>query len=106
MSELLRRHAAMSRTDPRRKTVTLAEPLGRMVSPLSLNPRVPMEGRFIYAGIADQLVHPREQVVRLWEHWGRPDIVWYKGGHTGFFQSRPVQRFVDAALVQSRLINS
>jgi hypothetical protein len=106
MTELLGRHAGMRRTDPRRETLRLAEPLGRVVSPLSLTPRVPMPGRFIYAGIADQLVHPREQVVRLWEHWGRPEIVWYKGGHTGFFQSRPVQGFVDAALVQSGLVHS
>ncbi|MDH6245705.1 hypothetical protein M2432_003356 [Mycobacterium sp. OTB74] len=106
MTELLGRHAGMKRNDPRRETVTLAEPLGRMVSPLSLTPRVPVQGRFIYAGIADQLVHPREQVVRLWEHWGRPEIVWFEGGHTGFFQSRPVQRFVDAALLQSGLVNS
>ena len=106
MTKLLARHAGMRRSDPRRETVALAEPLGRMVSPLSLDPRVPMAGRFIYAGIADQLVHPREQVVRLWQHWGRPEIVWYKGGHTGFFQSRPVQRFVDAALIQSGLIDS
>jgi hypothetical protein len=102
--ELLGRHAGLSPGDPRRHTVTLAEPIGRMVSPLSLNPRVPMSGRFIYAGIADRLVHPREQVVRLWEHWGRPEIVWYQGGHTGFFQSRPVQHFVDDALVQSGLV--
>ena len=106
MTELLSRHAGMRRSDPRRETVALAEPLGRMVSPLSLTPRVPMAGRFIYAGIADQLVHPREQVVRLWKHWGRPEIVWYRGGHTGFFQSRPVQRFVNAALVQSGLVHS
>ena len=104
MTELLRRHAGLRRTDPRRETVNLAQPLGRMQSPLALNPRIPMNGRFIYAGIADQLVHPREQVARLWEHWGRPEIVWYKGGHTGFFQSRPVQRFVDAALIQSGLV--
>lgn len=103
--ELLGRHAGLGHDDPRRHTVTLAEPIGRMVSPLSLNPRVPMSGRFIYAGIADRLVHPREQVVRLWEHWGRPEIVWYHGGHTGFFQSRPVQRFVDDALVQSGLVS-
>ena len=102
--ELLGRHAGFSPEDPRRLTVALAEPIGRMVSPLSLTPRVPMSGRFIYAGIADRLVHPREQVVRLWEHWGRPEIVWYHGGHTGFFQSRPVQRFVDDALVQSGLV--
>jgi hypothetical protein len=102
--ELLGRHSGFSPDDPRRHTVTLAEPIGRMVSPLSLTPRVPMSGRFIYAGVADRLVHPREQVVRLWEHWGRPEIVWYQGGHTGFFQSRPVQRFVDDALVQSGLV--
>lgn len=71
----------------------LAEPIGRMVSPLSLDPQVPMPGHFMYAGVADQLVHPRAQVVRLWEHWGKPQIVWYPGGHTGFFRSRPVQRF-------------
>ena len=102
--ELLGRHAGLERHDPRRHTVTLAEPIGRMVSPLSLCPRVPMSGRFIYAGVADRLVHPREQVVRLWEHWGRPEIVWYHGGHTGFFESHPVQRFVDDALVQSGLV--
>src|ERR1035441_3662442 len=38
-----------------------------------------MQGRFLYAGIADRLVHPRDQVTRLWEHWGRPEIQWYHG---------------------------
>jgi hypothetical protein len=76
-----------------------------MVSPLSLAPRVPMQGCSIYAGIADQLVHPREQVIRLWEHWGIPQIVWYRGGHIGFFRSRPVQRFVQDSLVQSGLVD-
>jgi hypothetical protein len=50
-------------------------------------------------------VHPREQVVRLWKHWGSPEIVWYHGGHTGFLESRPVQKFIDAALVQSGLLD-
>lgn len=102
---MLSRHAGLRADDPRRRTVTLAAPIGRMLSPLSLEPRVPLRGRFIYAGVADQLVHPRDQVVRLWEHWGRPEIVWYRGGHTGFFESRPVQRFVDYALLQSGLID-
>lgn len=102
--DLLGRHAGLSADDPRQRTVELAAPLGRMVSPLSLEPRVPVAGRFIYAGVADRLVHPRGQVIRLWEHWGRPQIVWYAGGHTGFFQSRPVQRFIDGALVQSGLV--
>ena len=61
-------------------------------------------GRFIYAGVADRLVHPREQAIRLWRHWGKPEIVWYPGGHTGFFRSRPVQQFVEDALHQSGLL--
>ncbi len=103
---LLSRHSGLAPSDPRRQTIELAEPIGRMTSPLSLAPLVPMPGRFIYAGVADQVVHPREQVIRLWEHWGKPEIVWYRGGHTGFFRARPVQRFVEAALQQSGLLNS
>lgn len=102
--ELLGRHAGLSRRDPARETLALAQPIGRMISPMALTPRVPMQGRFIYAGIADRLVHPRDQVTRIWEHWGRPEIEWYPGGHTGFFRSQPVQRFVDDALVQSGLV--
>lgn len=102
---LLGRHSGLSRDDPRRHTMELAEPIGRMMSPLSLAPLVPMRGRFIYAGVADRLVRPREQAVRLWEHWGKPEIVWYPGGHTGFFRSQPVQRFVLDAVRRSGLLD-
>ncbi len=101
--ELLGRHSGLSRQDPRRKTLELAKPIGEMVSPLSIQPKVPPAGRFIYAGVADRIVHPRQQVIQLWEHWGRPEVGWYHGGHTGFFEARPVARYVDAALVQSGL---
>ena len=104
--ELLGRHSGLPKGDPRRMTLELAGPIGRMVSPLSMEPKVPPQGRFIYAGVADRIVHPRQQVIQLWEHWGRPDVGWYPGGHTGFFQSRPVQRYVDAALEQSGLIGA
>lgn len=104
--ELLGRHSGLSKDDPRRKTLELAKPIGQMVSPLSMEPKVPPKGRFIYAGVADRIVHPRQQVIQLWEHWGRPDIGWYRGGHTGFFQARPVQRYVDAALMQSGLADA
>ena len=103
--ELLGKHSGLPRDDPRRMTLDLAAPIGRMVSPLSLEPKVPPQGRFIYAGVADRIVHPRQQVMQLWEHWGRPDIGWYPGGHTGFFQAKPVQRFVDAALAHSGLVS-
>jgi hypothetical protein len=104
--EILSRHSGLGGDDPRRDTITMAKPLGRMVSPLSLTPRVPLGGRFVYGGVADRVVHPRDQVIRLWEHWGKPEIVWYPGGHTGFFRSRPVHDFVDEALVRSGLVPS
>jgi len=105
--EVLGGHGGGLRADDRRRaTLELARPLGRMVSPLSLTPRVPMGGRFIYGGVADRLVHPRDQVMRLWEHWGGPEIIWYQGAHTGFFRSRPVQDFVDDALRRSGLVRT
>ncbi len=104
--ELLGRHSGLPKSDPRRRTIELAKPIGQMVSPLSMEPKVPPQGRFIYAGVADRIVHPRQQVIQLWEHWGRPDIGWYRGGHTGFFQARPVQQYIEAALVQSGLVDS
>lgn len=96
-------HAGFADDDPRGQMLVRAEPLGRMASPLSLRPRVPMQGRFVYAGIADHIVHPRSHAVCIWEHWGRPEIVWYHGGHAGFFRSKAVQEFIDDALVQSGL---
>lgn len=103
--DLLGRHSGLAADDPRRMTIELAEPIGRMISPISMPPLVPPQGRFIYAGVADRIVHPRQQVLQLWEHWGRPDVGWYHGGHTGFFEAKPVARYVDAALVQSGLIS-
>jgi hypothetical protein len=103
--ELVDRHAGLSGHHALGQTMRLAKPIGRMISPFGLTPSVPMQGRFIYAGIADRLVHPRDQVIRLWQHWGRPEIHWYQGGHTGFFRSQPVQQFIDDALVQSGLVD-
>jgi dienelactone hydrolase len=103
--ELVDRHASVSSHDDLRQMLKLAKRIGAMISPLALNPRVPMQGRFIYAGTADRLVHPRDDAARLWEHWGRPEICWYPGGHTGFFRSRPVQRFIDDALVKSGFVD-
>jgi pimeloyl-ACP methyl ester carboxylesterase len=104
--ELIARHAGVSDYLELRQMLTSAKPISRMISPLGLTPRVPMQGRFVCAGIADRLVHPRDEATRLWEHWGRPEICWYPGGHTGFFRSRPVQRFMDSALVKSGLVDA
>ena len=73
-----------------------------MVSPLTFDPLVPKEKRFIYAGIADRVVRP-DQARALWRHWGRPEILWYSGGHVASQWKRDVQAFIEDALAQSGL---
>ena len=101
--ELVARHAGVSDYLDLRQMLTAAKPISRMISPLGLTPRVPVQGRFICAGIADRLVHPRDEATRLWMHWDRPEICWFPGSHTGFFRSRAAQRFIDGALATSGL---
>ena len=50
--------------------------------------------------------HPRHQVGRLWEHWGRPEVLWYKGGHIAFARNKAVGHFVRHALESSGLTAS
>lgn len=83
----------------------MARKVHRVVSPLALPARVPHERRYIYAGLADRMVHPREQVEALWIHWERPRIEWFAGSHVGFYWSKPVRTFVERALVESGLVD-
>ncbi len=69
----------------------------RVVSPLALQPRLPVERRFLFAAVADRLVPP-EQANRLWKHWGRPRIEWYQGAHMTFRAHPSVQMLVEEAL--------
>ncbi len=73
------------------------EMIHRVVSPLSLQCRVPQGRRFIYACVGDRFVSPG-QVCRLSDHWERPALRWYIGSHVGAMWSREVRTFVDAAL--------
>lgn len=50
-------------------------------SPLNYSLETPKERVLIIAGIGDKTVSPR-QPKRLWEHWKRPTMHWYRGGHT------------------------
>jgi hypothetical protein len=50
------------------------------VSPLTYEPRLPPEKRFIYAGVADRVARP-DQARALWRHWGKPEIEWLPSGH-------------------------
>jgi pimeloyl-ACP methyl ester carboxylesterase len=69
----------------------------RVVSPLSLPPRVPRDRRYIFAAISDRLV-PADQVRDLWRHWERPRIEWYQGAHVTFPRHRAVRELIDEAL--------
>jgi hypothetical protein len=75
----------------------------RVVAPLSLEPRVPRERRYLFGAIGDRLVPP-DQVRDLWRHWGEPEIVWYPGGHVTFRFHPAVRRLVDRALGESGLL--
>ncbi len=50
------------------------------VSPLTYQPRLEIEERYIYAGVADRVTRP-DQARALWRHWGRPQIDWMPSGH-------------------------
>jgi pimeloyl-ACP methyl ester carboxylesterase len=47
-------------------------------------PAVPKERLLIVAGRGDRIVPPVHAEV-LWEHWGRPEIHWFPGGHLAHF---------------------
>jgi hypothetical protein len=69
----------------------------RVVSPLVLEPKVPLGGRMIFGATADRLVAP-DHVRDLWRHWGEPEIVWYEGAHVTFGFERRVWSGVDRTL--------
>ena len=75
----------------------------RVVSPLALSPRLPVERRFVFAGLGDRM-STFGQAHRLWLHWQRPRLAQYDGGHVGFFFSGPVSRFETDALADSGLM--
>jgi dienelactone hydrolase len=79
-----------------------AEEILRVISPLVLKPKVPLEGRMIFGATADRLVTP-DQVRDLWRHWEEPEIVWYNGGHVTFGSERDVWSSVDRTLRENGL---
>jgi dienelactone hydrolase len=101
--DLIDHHSTRQRDPQYLRMIDLARQVGVVVSPLSVRPQLRFERRFVYAGLADRLAHPRHQVGRLWEHWGRPEVLWYKGGHVAFARTKAVGRFVRGALESSGL---
>ncbi len=75
----------------------------RVISPLALTPRVPLEGRMIFGANADRFV-PADQVRDLWRHWEEPEIVWYEGTHVSFMNEPRVWSGVDRTLRENGLV--
>lgn len=77
-----------------------SRPLFAPISPLLLEPKVPLERRFVVAGTLDQFARPRTQAVELWRHWDQPELHWYHGGHVSVFWAKGVQDAIDATLAR------
>ncbi len=105
-AELFDEHAPPAvRQQPRfPELLTNARLVQRVVSPLALVPQVPHDRRFIFAGLADRLIHPHRQARALWDHWQRPPIYWFEGSHVGFLWSGAVRTFVHQALCTSGML--
>jgi hypothetical protein len=70
----------------------------RVVGPLALEPALPRNRRFIFAGLLDRMTPPRS-VRELWLHWDQPRIEWYSGSHVSFFLEPRAKNLVDDAIV-------
>jgi hypothetical protein len=106
LPELYRRHSPPEirrRAEEAGALGETATAVHRVVSPLAMVPRVPLNRRFIFAGLGDRM-STFDHAHRLWLHWGRPRLSTYEGGHVGFFFSAAVNRFVREALVESRML--
>lgn len=73
------------------------ERVNRPVSPLAMEPVIANDARYIYGGLVDRWVRPGN-VHALWEHWDRPEICWYEGGHLSFPIESKVKQFIGDAL--------
>jgi len=77
----------------------------RVVSPLAMHPKIPVERRYVFGGLADRLVPP-EHVYGLWDHWERPRIAWYQGSHLSFHFEPEVRILMFEAFSQSGMLAS
>ena len=100
MERLLRSHTPAFAVRAAARAGFSFDDVGRMlrvVSPLALPPRVPHGRRFVYAGLVDRLAPP-DHALALWNHWGRPRVVWYHGSHISFLWGPEVENLLRTAL--------
>ena len=64
-----------------------ADRLHRTGSPLDFEPAIDVEKLALISAYADRMSDPVDQVGRLWEHWGRPEIRFMETGHVTYFMN-------------------
>ena len=69
----------------------------RPVSPLALQPMVPLDRRAIFAGVVDRVIPP-VQAHALWRHWEKPRIGWYQGAHQRFIRAEEGREVLEETL--------
>lgn len=84
---------------------SLVRAVTHVVSPLSMKPRIPVEGRFIIAGTADRVVRP-DQPRALWRHWDHPRIHWFDGGHVVGQFNRSIADFLEVSLREMGMLGN
>ena len=68
-----------------------------VISPLSFEPKLERDRRFIFACTGDRLTRP-PQARALWRHWEKPEIRWFAGGHVLGMWKSEARSFVEQAL--------
>ena len=107
LPDLYRRHSTPETTrlgEQHNVLGPLGDAVHRVVSPLAMPPLLARDRRFIVAGVGDRM-STFGQARRLWEHWERPEMASYRGGHVGLFWSGEGQRFLTHALEQTGLLD-
>jgi pimeloyl-ACP methyl ester carboxylesterase len=67
------------------------------IDPLALRPQLPPERLAIVAALNDRVTSSRATHA-LWEHWGRPPLSWYPGGHVGHLWAGELRDTLDRTL--------
>lgn len=104
LGALIERHKAGPIDPGEAHNLQVARQLDAIISPLSISPKTPRDRRFIYAGVVDKMVHHRYHGGRIWEHWDKPQALWYNGGHSALGYSRAVGRFIEQAMRATEVV--
>ncbi|MBX7137824.1 MAG: alpha/beta hydrolase family protein [Oligoflexia bacterium] len=98
---IIRKHPEFRRYQAAGLTHETLDSIYAVHSPLGLKLQVAKDHVLIIAGIGDQVIPPR-QTKLLWDHWKRPRMVWFGGGHAAQLKRREalaeILRFVDGVV--------